>query len=294
MTDPGDSDFSSIFASAGEERREREERRELERMMQLLDERAPAAIPNHANQHAWNQQQQQQWPQWGPPMQPIAGPSQWGPWAGPWAAPSWAAPSWAAPSWAAPSWAWGAPWAVSNPAWAPDATGPPRIENLRVLASGDIDREDDDKPEVDHAHRVHTLDDLPRESLFDLFPVPEPVEEPPPITIQSGRRLRDGKMQHTIALQGFEPFSWWSGLAPETVLAVCSAVAVVALLMMMFALGRMRAALLGSHTRAEEARAAHNEHVRATDALAIEQAIERAVDRALERRLVPPRPLRCK
>jgi hypothetical protein len=248
MIDLGNSDFSSIFASVAEERREEQERRELERVLRLLDERVPSL--------AQQQQQQQQQP-W-PPQQ-------------------WYGPYWPSPYWPSPHPSQQQPHHV--PLHAPSL--PPRIENLRVLASGEIDRSDDEPTNQHEGARVKTLDDLPRENLFEMFMPPSEPEEPMPIVVHSGRRLRDGKLWHTLGTPGLDLFSW-SGLAPETVLAVLSLLAVIALLVAFVLLGRLRAAIFGS----AEARIAEAEAIekRAVDARAVERAIERAVERALERR----------
>jgi hypothetical protein len=185
------------------------------------------------------------------------------------------------------------PWWAPQPYWAPQQPvsqqpppmQPPRVENLRVLASGDIDRSDDEPLKQDGGARVKTLDDLPKDNLFDLFmPPPEP-EEPVPLIVQSGRRLRDGKLRHTIGVPGTELFSW-SGLAPETVLAVLSILAVVAMIFAFVLLGRLRAAIFGSAE--QRLSQIHAAETRAADARAVERAIERAVDRALDRRFAKP------
>jgi hypothetical protein len=147
-----------------------------------------------------------------------------------------------------------------------------------VLASGDIDREDETKeggPESSAGNRgrVHTLDDLPRDSLFDVFGLPdvEAPDEPPPVVVQSGRRLKDGKTYHTLDLPGLFAFRW-SGLSPEFVTTAFSVFAFIALVFAFFLLGRLRAALLAPVQRRREED--------------IEAVIERAVDRAVQRRMV--------
>ena len=247
---PGDNgDFSNVFATAAEERREEQERLQLQTLLRFLDERAPAVAPVPREPPLWWLQQQQwaaqQWTQ-----QP--------PWAQQWAQP--------------PPWAQQQPW--THPVYLP------RVENLRVLASGDIERDDDEdhgqqEKRVDTRGRIHTLDDLPRDSLFDIFGLPgvDTPDEPPPVVVQSGRRLKDGKTYHTLDLPGLFAFRW-SGITPELMTTALSAFAFIALVFAFFLLGRLRAALLAPVQR------------RRDEDKDIDAIIERAVDRAVQRRMI--------
>ena len=232
-------DFSRVFATAANEKREAEEREQLKLLISLLDERvapqpAVAAWPSPM----W--QQQQQWAQ---------------------------APPWA---WQQHSWGYPPPVMYAPP-------HPPRVENLRVLPSGEIERDDAvDDIKKEGRKGIHTIDDLPRDSVFDMFssdffPVDEKDEEAIPIVMQSGRRLKDGKTYHTIDLPGLFAFKW-SGLSPETMMTIFSVLAFVALIFAFFFIGRIRSMFVQHHrSREEEAN--------------LVAVIDRAVERALERRI---------
>lgn len=249
----GNGDFSNVFATAAEERREEQERLQLQTLLRFLDERAPAATPASREPPLWWLQQQQ------------------------WAAQQWTQqPPWAQPPWAQ-QWTQQPPWAQQQPWTQPVYL--PRVENLRVLASGDIERDDEEdhgsEKRADNRGRIHTLDDLPHDSLFDLFGLPgvDTPEEPPPVVVQSGRRLKDGKTYHTLDLPGLFAFRW-SGITPELMTTAFSAFAFIALVFAFFLLGRLRAALLAPVQR---------RHSSEED---IDAVIERAVDRAVQRRMI--------
>jgi hypothetical protein len=257
--DPGSSDFESIFASAAEARREDDERRQLEAVLRALEARLPAepAAPAPPVPPGWWQTPAAAQAGWG--WNPPDGP------AGPW--------GWQPPP--ASGWGWHAP-----QAW----RAPPRVEHLRVLASGDIDREDEAERAADRL-RVRTLDDLPQESLMDMLMPPAPEPEPD-VVVRSGRRLRDGKTIHTMLVPGLEGLSLdWSGLSPEFVITACSLVAFVAMLVLFYVFGRLRAALLAPPRDARAARAERAERAAAAARLdaRLDARIDSAVERALER-----------
>jgi hypothetical protein len=171
---------------------------------------------------------------------------------------------------------------------------PPQVERLRVLASGDIDheRERDATLAAARAEKrgVHTLDDLPRESEFEmLFGAPPPAPPPEPaVVVQSARRLSDGKTFHRLAINGAENLALsWAGLSPETVLLLLGLAVFAMLILAILALGRLRALLIEppapqAFTAPDAAvLAAPTRSAGADKAMAMESLIEQEVERRL-------------
>jgi hypothetical protein len=111
--------------------------------------------------------------------------------------------------------------------------GAPRVEHLRITARGDIV---DDEPPPRGGRRafhnkVHTMDDLPRESEYEqLFGKPPPPPEAQ-MRVQSGMRLSDGKPTHHVSFPGIEEFVLaWSGSAPEALLLALAVLILVVLI----------------------------------------------------------------
>lgn len=116
-----------------------------------------------------------------------------------------------------------------------------RVEHLRISSRGDI--EDDDvatgsagdkkgglggqgrKLGADRG-KVHTLDDLPRESEFDLLFGSDPLPPPEPaIKVETGIRLHDGKPVHRAVFPGWSAGPglddmqvFWSGMSFESIM----------------------------------------------------------------------------
>lgn len=89
-----------------------------------------------------------------------------------------------------------------------------RVEHYKVInEDGDIQTIDEEfgKKPVNRK-KVHTLDDLPRESEWEQIFGPQP-EEPPLVDIQVGRRLRDGEKFYTATMPGSTAFAEWKGIS---------------------------------------------------------------------------------
>ena len=149
-----------------------------------------------------------------------------------------------------------------------------RVERLRISARGDI--EDDDAAPFSNgnktgggtqrglkreAGKVHTLDDLPRESEFEmLFGVPEPVPEPS-IKVETGMRLHDGKAVHRAIFPGFEDFQvLWSGISFENILFLL--MIFIVFLFVLFKVLRFISRHRQQRKREQDAQARIDEHIR--------------------------------
>ncbi len=107
----------------------------------------------------------------------------------------------------------------------------PMVENMKVSIIDDGNKESTTNPsealrksakakEQKRHNKVHTLDDLPPMSEFELLfgAQPEPDEIDPPVVVTSGRRLKDGKIIHSARFAGFEDFGfYWSGISFENI-----------------------------------------------------------------------------
>jgi hypothetical protein len=82
----------------------------------------------------------------------------------------------------------------------------PRKEYMRVSITGDDEGDEDKERKLEgkkeDRKRVHTLDDLPPDDFGLIFGPPPDVPEPPTLKINTGRRLRDGKIQHMASFPG--------------------------------------------------------------------------------------------
>lgn len=110
-----------------------------------------------------------------------------------------------------------------------------QVERLRISSRGDI--EDDDlatggKKSGGPARKlgaergkVHTLDDLPRESEFEMLFGSDPLPPPEPaIKVETGIRLHDGKPVHRAVFPGWttgpgleDMQVFWSGMSFESI-----------------------------------------------------------------------------
>ena len=107
----------------------------------------------------------------------------------------------------------------------------PRVENMKVSIIDDHNEESTTNPseaskqnnkvrERKIRNKVHTLDDLPPMSEFELLfgRQPEQEEMDPPIRVSSGRRLKDGKIIHSATFPGLDEFGfYWSGISFENI-----------------------------------------------------------------------------
>lgn len=92
-------------------------------------------------------------------------------------------------------------------------------ERFRAIDSDGRIFNNDPSPSVNR-NKVHTLDDLPKETLTDaLFGPPEVVE--PPVRLEAGLRLKDKKKVYTVSLPEDRSMSLsWSGINPGVMTAV--------------------------------------------------------------------------
>lgn len=113
----------------------------------------------------------------------------------------------------------------------PEVPSRGRVEYLRVGPSGDIIRDEEDKKRAERRNKVMTVDQLPKESEYEmLFGKPQPIE--PQFKVETGRRLQDGKEYQNIA------FPWLDNLRLdlgnmrfETFIVIAAAVFFVATLL---------------------------------------------------------------
>jgi hypothetical protein len=108
-------------------------------------------------------------------------------------------------------------------------------ELLRIDSNGDI--ADDHRRGVDRK-KVHTLDDLPKESLYEsLFP----EQEPDAVKVESGRRLRDGKIFHHAyyddPVNGKSSLLEWTGLSFDALVLLGAFALFVLMLLVRLLLG---------------------------------------------------------
>lgn len=105
-------------------------------------------------------------------------------------------------------------------------------ELLRVDPEGNIDAEQRAKV---NRKKIHTIDDLPKDSVFEsLFPEQEEVDEGN-MKVESGRRLRDGKMFHhayiTDPVKGKMSIIEWTGFSYETLVLIGAVVLFIGMLL---------------------------------------------------------------
>lgn len=78
---------------------------------------------------------------------------------------------------------------------------PRKKEYLRIAENGDIIRDDEEKTEKKKT--VMGIDDLPKETLDEML-FGKPKEEQPVVKVETGRRLKDGKMSQRVNIDDFE------------------------------------------------------------------------------------------
>lgn len=104
------------------------------------------------------------------------------------------------------------------------SSGADRVERLHISGNGDIVRDDDDVAGKKH---IMGVDDLPRESEFEMIFGKQP-ENDPGIRVFNGRRLFDGKAVQRVQLDEKLDF-FLSGVRFETLVFVLLVVGLVLL-----------------------------------------------------------------
>lgn len=125
-----------------------------------------------------------------------------------------------------------------------------RVEHLRIGPRGDIVRDEQDtlRGEKRQPGRVATLDDLPKESEFEMIFGPRPELEPQ-LKVNSGRRLHDGKEFHRAVFPGLDSLVLnWSGL-PFEMIVVGAAALFFLLVVLLRALRRRRSRFYENESR---------------------------------------------
>lgn len=146
----------------------------------------------------------------------------------------------------------------------------PRVEYLRVAPNGDVIH---DKIDHDKRARVMTVDQLPKESEYEmLFGKPQELE--PQLKVETGMRLKDGKPFQNIKFEDISLFSMGPNFRFETLMVIC------AILFFVFVLGlkwaRMRHERKKRERYHESRHRAHQERVEQHN-MNLEQEIERRV-----------------
>lgn len=103
-------------------------------------------------------------------------------------------------------------------------TPPMRVEYMRVGALGDIERDESEEEVLRTTKRkpgrVATLDDLPKESEFEMLFGKQPEPEPQ-LKVETGMRLKDGKVYHTAIFPTLENMSIdWSGISFDVLMLI--------------------------------------------------------------------------
>lgn len=146
----------------------------------------------------------------------------------------------------------------------------PRIEYLRVAPNGDVIH---DKVDHEKRNRVMTVDQLPKESEYEML-FGKPPELEPQLKVETGMRLKDGKAFQNIKFEDISLFSMGPGLRFETLMVIC------AILFFLFVLGLKWARIRQERRRRErytESRERmHQQRIEQTN-MNIEQEIERRV-----------------
>ena len=110
-----------------------------------------------------------------------------------------------------------------------------KIEHfVAVNGDGDIVRTDDPvtmKGGTVDRNKVHTLDDLPKESEWDMIFGPQPEPEPP-MQVSTGLRVRDGKKFYRAYVPGEPGYFQWTGVSAEMLLAL-AVIGIVLLLVLL-------------------------------------------------------------
>ena len=165
---------------------------------------------------------------------------------------------------------------------------PPRVEYLRIGPSGDIIRDEEDARKAERRDKVMTVDQLPKESEYEmLFGKPQPIE--PQFKVETGRRLQDGKELQNIT------FPWLDNLRLdlgnmrfETFIVVAAAIFFVATLLWRLLKRNMHRRMVDRHQKnvfrqqietQTEANIKMNVH--------IEQEVERRVNERIASLMTP-------
>lgn len=97
-------------------------------------------------------------------------------------------------------------------------TQAPLVEYLRVDGNGDIV----DKDDKEKRRKIMTVDELPKESEYEML-FGKPAETEPQVKVETGRRLHDGKTFQKVTLPGFEEFNFdLTGIRFETLVLILS------------------------------------------------------------------------
>lgn len=143
-------------------------------------------------------------------------------------------------------------------------------ELLKVDPEGNIDNKHRSAPRVDRK-KVHTIDDLPKESLYDsLFSGHEDLDDA--MKVESGRRLHDGKLFHHAyvndPVKGKLSIIEWTGFSYEMLVIIGAIVLFTGMLLVRSLVSWiLRRGLQRKRSREEQ-----------------EHEFERAVERAMEKR----------
>lgn len=88
-----------------------------------------------------------------------------------------------------------------------------RVEFYKVITEdGDIVDTDKMSEKIVNRKKVHTIDDIPKESEWEAI-FGTPPEEEPLVDVQAGRRLKDGEKFYTARLRGEPMYAQWSGIS---------------------------------------------------------------------------------
>ena len=103
------------------------------------------------------------------------------------------------------------------------------VEYLRVAANGDVIH---DKIDEEKRGRVMTVDQLPKESEYEMLFGKQPEE--PQLKVETGLRLRDGKPSQLVKLDDFPLFSLPSNIRFESILVIGAVVFLILVLISRF------------------------------------------------------------
>lgn len=177
----GENDFASIFESVALEKQEHSEREQIESMLKILDDIESETRSEHVIAQPGAPPPQLMYPVVHPMGYPAAYP-------------------------------------MGVPMMPPIGQQPPppqqqRIEYYKVITDdGDIVDTNDNSTLVVNRSKVHTLDDLPKQSDWDLIMGPQPEEEPI-VDVKAGLRVRDGEKFYTARLVGEPSYAEWRSVS---------------------------------------------------------------------------------
>ena len=195
----GENDFASIFESVALEKQEDSEREKIESMLRILDDIESEVKTEHVIAQPGAPPRQLMYPVVHPMGYPAAYP-------------------------------------MGVPMMPPMGQQPPppqqqRIEYYKVITDdGNIVDTNNNGTLVVDRNKVHTLDDLPKESDWDLIMGPQPIEEPL-VDISAGLRVRDGEKIYTARMVGGPSYAEWKGVSFFSLaMFLCVGIAVIVLL----------------------------------------------------------------